>query len=46
VPFESRVLPTPTSALMFHAKRDGGRIHLYDGREPTPFEDTWLESRR
>jgi len=31
---------------MFHAKRDGGRIHLYDGREPAPFDDTWLESRR
>jgi diguanylate cyclase (GGDEF)-like protein len=31
---------------MFHAKRDGSRIHLYDGREPAPFEDTWLESRR
>ncbi len=31
---------------MYHAKRDGGRIHLYDGREAAPFEDTWLESRR
>ena len=31
---------------MYHAKRDGGRIHLYDGREPAPFDDTWLESRR
>jgi len=31
---------------MYHAKRDGGRIHLYDGREPAPFDDAWLESRR
>jgi diguanylate cyclase (GGDEF)-like protein len=31
---------------MYHAKRDGSRIHLYDGREAAPFEDTWLESRR
>jgi diguanylate cyclase (GGDEF)-like protein len=31
---------------MYHAKRDGGQIHLYDGREPAPFDDTWLESRR
>jgi GGDEF domain-containing protein len=31
---------------MYHAKRNGGRIHLYDSREPAPFDDTWLESRR
>jgi GGDEF domain-containing protein len=31
---------------MYYAKRDGGRIHLYDGHEAAPFEDTWLESRR
>jgi diguanylate cyclase (GGDEF)-like protein len=31
---------------MYHAKRDGGRIHLYDGREPAPFDVAGPESRR
>jgi diguanylate cyclase (GGDEF)-like protein len=32
---------------MYHAKRAGSRIHLYDPGEPAPFDDgAWLEARR
>lgn len=33
-------------AAMYHAKRAGSRIHLYDPSEPGPFEDGWLDERR
>ena len=32
---------------MYHAKRAGSRLHLYDPDEPAPFMDgAWLEARR
>jgi diguanylate cyclase (GGDEF)-like protein len=31
---------------VFHAKRAGSRIHLYDGDEPAPFDDAWQEASR
>lgn len=45
VPSAGTVLRRADQA-MYHAKRDGGRIHLYDGREPATFDDALLESRR
>jgi diguanylate cyclase (GGDEF)-like protein len=30
---------------MYHAKRAGSRIHLYDASEPGPFDDGWQEAR-
>jgi diguanylate cyclase (GGDEF)-like protein len=33
-------------AAMYHAKRAGSRIHLYDATEPAPFEDDWVDGRR
>lgn len=31
---------------MYLAKRGGGGPHLYDPREPAPFDDGWIEDRR
>ncbi|HYO42252.1 MAG TPA: GGDEF domain-containing protein [Candidatus Limnocylindrales bacterium] len=45
VPSSGTVLRHADQA-MYHAKRDGGRIHLYDGREAAPFDGALLESRR
>jgi len=45
-------VPAPGTVLrhadqaMYLAKRDGGGIHLYDPREPGPFEDGWVEDHR
>ncbi len=45
-------IPSPDTILrhgdaaMYHAKRAGSRIHLYDATEPAPFEDAWVDERR
>ena len=45
VPATGTVLRHADTA-MYLAKRDGGGVHLFDPREPGPFEDGWLEDRR
>jgi diguanylate cyclase (GGDEF)-like protein len=45
-------VPSPGTVLrhadtaMYLAKRGGTGVHVFDPREPGPFEDGWLEARR
>jgi diguanylate cyclase (GGDEF)-like protein len=45
-------VPAPATVLrhadqaMYLAKRDGVGIHLFDPKEPGPFEDGWVENHR